>query len=185
MVTKTFDDYISERGDEIAKWIAKKYGDEINDLENFEEIFRKSEIADNFNSGNTPITNTGIVSLWLNPAIKESVKNNVSLEDYDEMYGEKKIRGLGFRKPIKKEKVISYEKVKNLSHTAKGKTYYRNVRKGKAYFWLPKEENYLKILKAKAKTKKMKSSDIINAYNQRFKESTRSEKSLKSKIYRL
>lgn len=186
MAKETFDDYISARENDIAEWIAKNYGEKIFDFGDFKNVFNASEIADNFNTGHTPITETGLITLWENQATRRCVKDNVPETDFEKMYPERREeREIRRKKAIAKEKPISYARVRISSHTKAKKEYHKDIRKGKAYFWQTKETNYLRILKAKARAKKLNPKDVVEAYNKRFKDIKRPSSSISSKYYRL
>jgi len=119
-----------------------------------------------------------IISLFDHPKTKELIKGNVSSTEYQQLYGDGNVVQRVAVTPTKMV-TITYKKIQIKSHQRAGhsvKTYAKGYKK-----WTPAETKFLKLRKV---DKKLSPKKIMAEYNQHFKNTPRTESSLKTKIYR-
>jgi len=130
-----------------------------------------------------------VITLFKDNLTREQIEDNIGKEETDKLYGDVRrteavvIREVPIGKIIKPKQVyadVVPKKVKVPSYvTKKGvvkKSYSRGYSK-----WKPVQERFLKV----RKMKKISAKQIMYEYNQHFKDSPRSDSSLKTKYWRI
>jgi hypothetical protein len=172
----SFSDVLEDEADRILDSIWEE-NPKIKNFEDFDNAFR--EKWNSPKGENAKITADDVVKLFNTKECKNKIKENVSDEELEELYGDgMKIE----RQAVSKTKVVTiiYKKIHIHSHIRAGikvKSYSKGYTK-----WKPLE---LKFLSIRKKDKKLTPKQIISQYNAHFKEGARSSSSIKTQIYRL
>jgi hypothetical protein len=171
---KSFSEVVEGEPERLVAYAFKENPD-IKNFAEFDDAFRKA-----FNSPlgeNAKIDAQDIVRLFESKPCKEQITKNVSPKELEGLYGD----GVAVqREAVSPTKVITitFKKIPIKSHTRNGnpiKNYSKGYRK-----WNSKELHFLKI----QKQKNLSTKKIFSNYNSRFKDTPRTESSLKTKIYR-
>jgi hypothetical protein len=156
-----------------------KYAFENNpNIKNLSD-FRKALIsAFNTDRGShAEFSEQNIVRLFESRAVKDLIKENVSAEEYDKLYGD----GYFVKREVVGKKIITITepKISIHSHTRAGhkiKAYNKGYRR-----WTNVEIKFLQVRKAR----KLSPKKIIGEYNTHFKTNLRTSSSIKTKVFRI
>jgi hypothetical protein len=169
----SFDDLIVEK--EPDRFIKKAFEENPN-IKNLAE-FREA-LEGYLKAPKGDISAETFVRLFESQAVKDLIKENVSAEEYDKLYGD----GLFVKREVVGRRIvtITQPKISIHSHTRAGikvRAYSKSYRK-----WKPSE---IKFLSVRKKQKKLTSKQIITEYNKHFRENPRSSSSIKTKVFRI
>jgi hypothetical protein len=172
----TFKEYFMDEPERFSDYAFK----ENPDIKNFEDFSNAMFKAFDTEAGkNTGMTTDDLISLFETSYVKSKIGNNVSDEEFDNLYGNgNKVERIAISE--KKVITISIPKISSKGYTRKGKPITRYSRTKPRKF-TPVETKFLQVRKAK----KIPSKQIIRNYEQHFSKNPRTSSSLKSKIYRL
>lgn len=171
----SFSDIIENEADRILESIWEE-NPHIKNFEDFDDAFRNK-----WNSPrgeNSKLHAETIVKLWNTKECRDKIKENVSDEEMEQLYGD----GIKIeRQAVSKTKIVTiiYKKIPIHSHTRAGievKSYSKGYTK-----WKTLE---LKFLSIRKKDKKLTPKQIISQYNAHFKENPRTSSSIKTQYYR-
>ena len=171
---KSFSDVIEGEPERLVAY-AFQENPNIQTFNEFDDAFRKA--FDTPLGSNAKIDAEDMIRLFESKPCKEKIKQNINAVEFEKLYGD----GITVqREPISKTKVvtITFKKISIKPHTRGGipiKPYTRGFKR-----WNQKEIYFLKT----QKQKKISPKKIISNYNTRFKDSPRTESSIKTKLFR-
>jgi len=149
----------------------------ISDFSEFKNAYHK--YMNSPNGENAPSTEQDIIDLFESKECKERMKENVSSDELDKLYGD----GLVVRREAisnKRMVKIVRKKVPVKAYvTKKGKSTKASFR-GEKLIWKPVHIKFLKAQKVKGLTPKK----AMEKYNKQFSSNPRTYDSVKSKFYR-
>lgn len=177
---ESFSDAILQEPERFVKYAFDK-NPNIKDFSDFDDAFR--EAFDTPLGANAKLDSQDMIALFESSACKERIKNNVSSDEYDSLYGD----GIKVvREPVTKKRVVTIvaPKVKVSSYrtkTGKKKNPTRPYEKTKNRMWGNAEINFIKA----RKQRKVPTAKIIKEYELHFQKNPRTAKSVRSKVYRV
>ena len=176
MAKQSFSDAIKQEPERFVRYAFEK-NPNIKDFSDFDDAFR--EAFDTSNGANAKIDSDDIIVLFESPTCKNRMKENVSKEELDNLYGDGvKVQ----RVAVSKKKVVTIvsKKVIVKSHTWKGRIVKGATRTTPKKF-TPAETKFLKVRKQRG----VSTTKIIKEFEGHFSKSPRTKSSLSTKIYRI
>lgn len=168
----SFDEAILQEPDRFIGY-AFGHNDKIS---NFGEF--KNALNSGIDHAKGHIDEQTVINLFERPETKRKIKENVTQDEYEDLYGDGNIVQREAVSPTKAVVVVT-PKVKVANHNRGGKVvknYNRGFRK-----WSPAEAKFLQVRKQRGLTPKQ----TIREFNAHFEDTPRSQSSIKTKIYRL
>ena len=173
MARQSFSDAIKDEPERFLKYVDFS---KVKDFGDFDNLFR--EAFDTQLGKNAKLDSEDLIVLFESPECKSKMKEQVSADDYDKLYGNgNKV----VRVPVTKKKVVTIvtKKVQVKSHRWKGREVKSATRTTPRKF----SNAELKFLKVR-KQKKVSPKQTIKEFESHFK-NPRTSSSLRSKMYRI
>lgn len=175
----SFDDNIKQDKNNFNQRLLKsvfKYQNKNNvtDFESFKQAIQNEIGEANY------IDEDSYIKLFEQPIVVDIIASNVGEKKTSELYKEKEIQ---IQKQPKKRISISFIQSKGYK-TQKGKRV-KGYSRSKPIKYTDDQEKFLKAIKPQIKAKRISIKEATTSYNHKFKDQPRTEKSLRSKIYRI
>lgn len=174
MAKQSFSDAIKQEPERFLKYVDFS---KVKDFADFDDLFR--EAFDTPLGKNSKLDSEDLIILFESPECKAKMKEEVSDEDYDRLYGDgNKV----VRVPATKTRIVTIttKKVTVKPHKWKGREIKGATRTTPRKF----SNAELKFLKVR-KQRKVPTTKIIKEYEQHFSKDPRTSSSLRSKVYRI
>ena len=183
MARQSFSDAILEEPDRFLDKIFGK-NPNIKDFGDFQDAFLEYMGEDSTKEANSKIDSQDIINLFQTSECKSKIRENVSDQEYDNLFGD----GMIVKRETTSRKnqvvTIQAEKVKVSSYTTKtGK----KIKPTKAYaktknkIWGSAELKFIQVRKQKG----IKPAKITKDFNAHFSKNPRTYDSVRSKVYRV